>query len=71
MTTEAILEVLRYANGNECAVRLVLRDQSEVTGIPTSVDTHVTAHELFLRPVGADDTEIGISFGAIAFAELA
>ena len=29
-------------------------------GIPTSVDTHPTALEVFLRPVGADDTEIAV-----------
>ena len=47
----------------------VLRDGSEVSGIPSSVDTHVTAHEVFLRPSGDDDTEIGVSFAAIASAE--
>ena len=70
MTTEAILEVLAFANGNMLPVRLVLRDGGEVVGIPSSVDTHITAHEVFLRPSGDDDTEIGISFAAILSAEL-
>ena len=43
MTTEAILEVLSFANGNLLPVRLVLRDGSEVVGVPSSVDTHVNS----------------------------
>ncbi len=70
MTTDSILEVLSFANSNLLAVRLVLRDGSEVSGVPSSVDTHITAHEVFLRPSGDDDTEIGVSFAAIASAEL-
>jgi hypothetical protein len=48
----------------------VLRDESEVHGVPTSVDLHPTAHEVFLRPEHNDDTEIGISLGDILSAEL-
>jgi hypothetical protein len=48
----------------------VLRDGSEVVGAPSSVDLHPTAHEVFLRPAGDDDTEIGISLAAIVAAEL-
>ncbi|MBA2292350.1 MAG: hypothetical protein H0W15_07840 [Gemmatimonadales bacterium] len=70
MTTEAILEILGYANGNMLPVRLVLRDDTEVTGVPVSVDDHVTAHEVFLQVGGDDDTEIGVSFEAIRSAEL-
>ncbi len=70
MTTEAILEVLGYANGNMLPVRLVLRDDTEITGVPVSVDDHVAAHEVFLQPAGDDDTEIGVSFEAIRSAEL-
>ena len=70
MKTDAIIEVLGYANGNLLPVRLVLRDGSEVTGVPSSVDLHPTAHEVFLRPAGDDDTEIGISLTAIVSAEL-
>lgn len=71
MTTESIIEVLGYANGNELPVRLTLRDGTEIVGIPMSVDTHLTAHEVFLHPAGDDDTEIGISIAAIAAAEMA
>ncbi len=70
MTTESILEILGYANGNMLPVRLVLSDATEVIGVPVSVDDHVTAHEVFLQPSGDDDTEIGVSLGAIRSAEL-
>lgn len=70
MTLDVIIETLRYANGQELPVRLVLRDGAEVHGIPTVVDLHITAHEVFLRPVHDDDTEIGVSLEAIQSAEL-
>ncbi len=70
MDIDAIVEVLRWANGQGLPVRLVLRDNSQVIGIPTSVDIHPTAHEVFLRPERNDETEIGVSFGDIASAEL-
>ena len=70
MTTESIIEVLGYANGNEREVRVVLRDGTEVTGTPTSVDLHPTANEVFLHPTGDDETEIGISLAAIVSAEM-
>ncbi len=71
MNTDAIIEILGFANGNLLPVRLVLRDGSEVTGVPSSVDLHPTAHEVFLRAGDDDDTEIGISLGAIVSAQLA
>ena len=70
MTTDAIIEVLGFANGNEREVRVRLRDGTEVVGTPTSVDLHPTANEVFLHPAGADDTEIGISLAAIVSAEM-
>jgi hypothetical protein len=70
MNADAVLELLSYANGNDCAVRLVLRDGTEVVGTPTSVDTHPTAYEVFLHPVGDSDTEIAVSIAAIASAEM-
>lgn len=70
MSTDAILEVLGYANGNMLPVRLVLRDDTELTGVPVSVDDHLTAHEVFLQVGGDDDTEIGVSLEAILSAEL-
>ena len=70
MTTDAIIELLGYANGKERPVRIVLRDGTEVIGTPSSVDTHLTAYEVFLHPAGDDDTEIGISLAAIVSAEM-
>jgi hypothetical protein len=70
MTTESIIEVLGFANGNERAVRVVLTDGTELTGVPTSVDLHPTANEVFLHPTGDDETEIGISLAAIVSAEM-
>ncbi len=70
MDIDAIVEVLRWANGQGLPVRLVLRDEREVHGVPTSVDLHPTAHEVFLRPEHHDETEIGISLGDIRSAEL-
>lgn len=70
MLLEAIIDTLRYANGQELAVRLVLQDGMEVHGVPTVVDLHITAHEVFLRPVHDGDTEIGVSLEAIRSAEL-
>lgn len=70
MNLEAIIEVLRWANGQGLTVQLVLRDGRGVVGVPTSVDLHPTAHEVFLRPEHNDETEIGISLGDITHAEL-
>ena len=70
MELDAIIDILRYANGQELPVQLVLRDGREVHGVPSVVDLHVTAHEIFLRPVHDDGTEIGISIEAIESAEL-
>ena len=70
MDTDAIIELLSYAHGQECSVRLVLTDGTEIVGVPESVDTHPTAYEAFIRPDGDDDTEIGISLTAIASAEM-
>ncbi|HEU5358476.1 MAG TPA: hypothetical protein VFU45_05125 [Gemmatimonadales bacterium] len=70
MKYQDILDLLGYANGHDVAVRVTTSDGTEVVGIPTSVDTHVTAHEVYLRPVGNDETEIGLSLGEIVAVEL-
>ena len=70
MKYEDILGVLGYANGHDVAVRITTSDGAEVVGIPTSVDTHVTAHEVYLKPVGDDETEIALSLGEIVAVEL-
>lgn len=70
MTYEQIVAALGYAGSQERAVRIVTTDRKEITGVPTSVDTHITAHEVYLRPLGDDSTEISMSLGAITEVEL-
>jgi hypothetical protein len=70
MTYEEIVALLGYAGGHEQAVRITTTNRTEVVGVPTSVDTHITAHEVFLRPAGSHDTEIAVSLGAITAVEL-
>ena len=70
MTYEEIVSVLGYAGGHEQLVRIMTNNQTEVVGIPMSVDTHVTAHEVYLRPSGSDDMEIAVSLAAIEKVEL-
>jgi hypothetical protein len=70
MRYEEILSVLGYAGGHEQLVRITTTDRTQVIGVPTSVDAHITAHEVFLRPPGADETEIAVSLGAIRAVEL-
>jgi hypothetical protein len=70
LTYDEVVELLGYAGGHDRPVRITTADRTEVVGVPTAVDTHVTAHEVFLRLAGSEDTEIAISLGAIAEVEL-
>ena len=71
MTYEEIVSLLGYAGGHEQPVRITTTARTEVVGIPMSVDTHVTAHEVYLRPTDSDDsTEIAVSLAAIEAVEL-
>ena len=70
MTYEDIVALLGYAGGHEQLVRITTTSQAEVVGVPMSVDTHVTAHEVYLRPAGDDETEIAVSLAAIQAVEL-
>jgi hypothetical protein len=70
VTYEAILELLRWAGDHERPVRVALADGRELVAVPTALDTHLTVHETWLLPVGADD-EISVSLGEIARVELA
>ena len=70
MNYEDIVALLGYAGGHDQLVRITTRTQTEVVGIPLSVDTHVTAHEVYLRPAGDDETEIAVSLAAIQAVEL-
>jgi hypothetical protein len=70
MTYQEIVERLDWAGGQGTPVRITTTGATEIVGIPTSVDTHVTAHEVYLRPLGQDDTEIAVSLAAIARVDL-
>ena len=70
MTYDDIVALLGYAGGHDQLVRITTRTQTEVVGVPVSVDTHVTAHEVYLRPAGDDETEIAVSLAAIQAVEL-
>jgi hypothetical protein len=70
MTYEDIVALLGYAGGHEQLVRITTTSRTEVIGIPMSVDTHVTAHEVYLRPAGDQETEIAVSLAAIQAVEL-
>ena len=70
MRFDEIVSVLGYAGGHDQPVRITTTDRHEVVGIPTSLDTHVTAHEVYLRPDDAGDVEIAISLENISSVEL-
>jgi hypothetical protein len=70
MQYDQILSVLGYAGDNDQPVRIRTTHKMEVVGIPTSVDPHVAAHEVYLRPAGAEETEIAVSLAAIEHVEL-
>jgi hypothetical protein len=70
MTYEQIVSVLGFAGDHERLVRITTTDRRQITGVPTGVDDHVTAHEVFLHPLGDDATEIAMSLGAIREVEL-
>jgi hypothetical protein len=70
MRYDEIVALLGYAGGHDQAVRITTTDRLEVVGVPTSVDTHVTAHEVYLRPFGGDETEIAVSLAGIEAVEL-
>lgn len=70
MQYQEILALLSYAGDHGRAVRVTTDGAAEVVGIPTSVDDHITAHEVYLRPAGAEDTEISISLSVIRDVQL-
>ena len=73
-------ETLAFVHaGNEAAAATALAQveaamrvggATEVVGVPTSLDTHIAAHEVYLRPLGVEDTEIALSLGDIQQVEL-
>ena len=70
MEYQAILEFLRFALGAERAVRITTTDGQTVVGVPTSLDQHPTALEVYLHPVGDCDTEIVLGLTRIELVEL-
>lgn len=70
MTYEEIVATLGFAGNNERLVRITTEGAQEVIGIPTSVDTHITAHEVYLHLIEDDSTEIALSLAAIVEVEL-
>jgi hypothetical protein len=70
MDSDVIAEVLRFANDDLVPVRLVLKDGTEVVGVPTVVDIDDVTEEIFLQPEGDDAVEIGVTLAAIKLAEL-
>lgn len=70
MRYDEIVELLGWAGSHDQPVRVVTADGAEMIGVPTTVDTHVTAHEAWLMPVDGD-TEFAISLGEIRHVELA
>ncbi|HET9275796.1 MAG TPA: hypothetical protein VFN96_06995 [Gemmatimonadales bacterium] len=70
MTYEAIVELLDYAGGHDHAVRITTTDDHQVVGIPTSVDTDPSALEVYLRPLGSEDTEIAVRIQHIRAVEM-
>ena len=71
MQYDAIVELLDYAGGHDQPVRITTTGNQQVIGVPTSVDTHPTALEVFLKPVGADDMEIAVRLTDIRLVEFA
>lgn len=70
MRYEEIVQVLSWAVGQEQRVRITTTAATEIVGVPATVDTDVAAHEVYLRVLGEDDTQVAISLGAIQKVEL-
>jgi hypothetical protein len=70
MNYDQIVSLLGYAGDHDQPVRIRTTAKLEVVGVPTSVDVDVTAHEVYLRPAGAEETEIAVSLAAIESVEL-
>lgn len=70
MKYDEIVSVLGFAGNNEQPVRITTTASTEVVGVPTSLDTDQTAHEVYLHPQGADELEIAVALEAIESVEL-
>jgi hypothetical protein len=70
MNYDQIVSILGYAGDHDQRVRIRTNAKIEVVGVPTSVDTDIAAHEVYLRLAGAEETEISVSLAAIESVEL-
>lgn len=71
MEYQAVIDTLGWAVGHDLPVRVALAGGESVVGVPTSLDIHPTALEVYLRPIGDQDTEIALSLASIQSVELA
>ncbi|HEX9894300.1 MAG TPA: hypothetical protein VGA78_10275 [Gemmatimonadales bacterium] len=71
MQYEAMLQTLGWAAGHEVPVRIAVEGGALLVGVPTTLDTHPAALEVYLHPLGDDTTEIAISLASIRSVELA
>jgi hypothetical protein len=71
MRFEKIVEILNLATGWERPVTITTTDSHRLVGIPTSVDSHPAALEVFLHPIGDEATEISIPLTQITEVEFA
>ena len=71
MQFEAIIQTLGWAAGHEWPVRIGVEGGASLVGVPTSLDPHPAALEVYLHPVGDETTEIAVSLAAIRSVELA
>ena len=69
MRYEEIVELLSWAGNQDRAVRILTAGRGELLGVPTAIDTHVTAHEAWLRPLDGE-AEVSVSLGEIRNVEL-
>jgi hypothetical protein len=67
---DQIVSVLGYAGDHDQAVRIRTTGKLDVVGVPTSVDPDQGALEVYVRPAGAEETEIAVSLAAIVSVEL-
>lgn len=70
MEYSQIVSLLGYAGDHDQRVRIRTTSRMEVVGVPTSVDADLRANEVYLRPAGAEETEIAVSLAAIESVEL-
>lgn len=71
MQFEAMMQTLGWAAGHEVPVRIGVEGGASLVGVPTSLDPHPTALEVYLHPLGDESIEIAVSLASIRSVELA